>query len=519
MKTIYFNQDNHHFYGYHPPEDMTPEGVDGLVDFYAQGKQLAGLLFCVNVQRALFPSATWETFWDGYDPSKGEDQPAARRGHGVHNLWLLQQRGIDQFERWLARCRHHGIEGWLTMRMNDSHGLVEFARNDPPPHPLEEWPSVFWREHPELRRAPYRSERSWEGSFDYGKAAVREHHMRLIRELFERYDMHGLELDWMRWGMMFAPGHEGEGRALLTEFVREVRNLADAAAKRLGHKVQLAHRLPADPQSCMALGYDPIAWAREGLADMVTLSSFCGATHFDYPIEIWRAMLGDHVELLVLAEPVIYSSGQCVMSHEFLFGSAASALQRKVDGIYLFNECYRESDERTLLLHELSSAGSLETLSKINRRHVFSRPQIIAPGEPRREALPVSLRHTPKDADFNRWDRNISLRICIGPKPEEGRALLRLGFSNDLPGLREMKVRINTQVLPSCEPLAWESRGDAWARRVAKALTEMLPTATVAYWYDIPLDALHADTNVVEFEPPQENGTLEWAEIILLPGA
>ena len=74
MKTIYFNQDNHHFYGSHPAEDMTEEGVDRLVDFYAQGTQLAGLLFCVNVQRALFPSKTWERFWDGYDPEKGENQ-------------------------------------------------------------------------------------------------------------------------------------------------------------------------------------------------------------------------------------------------------------------------------------------------------------------------------------------------------------------------------------------------------------------------------------------------------------
>jgi len=74
MKTIYFNQDNHHFYGFHPAEDMTAEGVDRLVDFYAQGTQLAGLLFCVNVQRALFPSKVWERFWDGYDPEKGENQ-------------------------------------------------------------------------------------------------------------------------------------------------------------------------------------------------------------------------------------------------------------------------------------------------------------------------------------------------------------------------------------------------------------------------------------------------------------
>jgi hypothetical protein len=252
---------------------MSVEGLHRLVDFYAAGTQVAGVLFCVNVQRALFDSHVWETFWDGYDPALGEGQPALKRTHGVRNHLLLRERGLDQHAVWLERCRHHGIEGWLTMRMNDCHGLKEYmvheqglqggdvCRDDWTIH----WPSQFWREHPELRRAPYRFERSWEGAFDYGKAEVREHHLALIRELFERYDMFGLEMDWMRWGMYFAPGYEQAGRPLLTEFVREVRRLAGACEKRVGHRVRLAHRLPANPESCLALGFDPITWAREGL--------------------------------------------------------------------------------------------------------------------------------------------------------------------------------------------------------------------------------------------------------------
>jgi hypothetical protein len=84
-RTIYFNEDNHHFYGAHPPEDMSVEGVQRLVDFYAVNTQVAGILFCVNVQRALFDSRVWERFWDGYDPALGEEQPALKRTHGVKN--------------------------------------------------------------------------------------------------------------------------------------------------------------------------------------------------------------------------------------------------------------------------------------------------------------------------------------------------------------------------------------------------------------------------------------------------
>ena len=181
MRRIYMNQDNHHFWGYHPPEDMKVQGLNRLVDTYVQNTQVAGVLFCVNLQRALYDSQVWENFYSDYDPSLGEDQPCLRRTHGVKNLMLLNERGINQYDVWLARCREHGIEGWLTMRMNDCHGLKEFVTQyDGAPDWALVWAGTFWREHPELRRAPYRLERSWEGAFDYAKPEVREHHMRLF---------------------------------------------------------------------------------------------------------------------------------------------------------------------------------------------------------------------------------------------------------------------------------------------------------------------------------------------------
>lgn len=83
-------------------------------------------------------------------------------------------------------------------------------------------------------RAPYRYERNFEGAFDYGHEEVRRHHLKLIGELFERYDLDGLELDWMRWMFMFAPGGEQRGRDILSDFVSQAGCLRPAAEKRLG---------------------------------------------------------------------------------------------------------------------------------------------------------------------------------------------------------------------------------------------------------------------------------------------
>ncbi len=208
MADLYLNEDNQSFYAHRPEEEMTPAGVDAVVDA-AAAFPVTGIAFCVNVQRALFASQAWETFYADYDPMLGDEQPAIWRRHGARNLWLLEQRGIDHHARWLARCRMHGIEGWLSMRMNDCHGLKEYTQADAgeeATHWTRHWASTWWREHPELWRAPYRLERSWEGAFDFIHAAVREHHLALAREVLGRYDMFGFELDWMRWGMMFAPG-------------------------------------------------------------------------------------------------------------------------------------------------------------------------------------------------------------------------------------------------------------------------------------------------------------------------
>ena len=73
--------------------------------------------------------------------------------------------------------------------------------------------STFWLAHPEYWRVPGSTSGWTDRAFDYAIPAVREHHMAFVRELLARYDADGLELDWMRFGYHFKPGHEEEGRA------------------------------------------------------------------------------------------------------------------------------------------------------------------------------------------------------------------------------------------------------------------------------------------------------------------
>ena len=506
---IYFNQDNHHFYGFHPESDMTAEGLRRLVDVYADKSDVKGILFCVNVQRALFDSKVWEHF---------RDLPLeAREGEGleqVANLRRLAADGIDQFEVWLKRCRELGIEGWLTMRMNDCHGLCQNANGDTAKGGMSIWASELWKSNPQLRRASYRFERSWEGAFDFGKAEVRKHHLALVEELFGRYDMHGLELDWMRWGMYFAPGFERENKALLTEFVGEIRKLADKAEARLGHPIKLAHRIPANPEACLNCGFDLIAWGRRGYADMVTLSSFLCGANFDLPIELWQAILPEGTVINAYVESIAESyPGNSSGSYEFLAGAAAAAWSAGADNLYLFNECYRESDNPELLKCLLRDLCSAERLQKLPRRLPVTFPQVSIAGDTPRTVLPVPLRQPKIGSAFSRMAENITVRLQAGKVAADGRCLLRLGFSKEVAkdALKEMPVRFNTAIVPRSKLPEYDGPVKGFKGG------GLPPSVAFELVFEIKPELIHETFNAIEFVPPQIDGTLEWCELLLLP--
>ena len=201
---------------------------------------------------------------------------------------------------------------------------------------------------------------------NYAHAAVREHQMAFVRELLERYDPDGLELDWMRFGYHLTPGHEREEAEILTDFVREVRSLTTEWSKKRGHAIRLAVRAPAHPDAAAGLGMDAVLWAREGLVDMIVPCPFWTSSDFDIPVELWRERLGEAAERVTVAPGVEYNArpwpGGAAVANDLasLRGFAASAYDRGAESIYLFNwmdsetRPVTESDYARLLREGLS---------------------------------------------------------------------------------------------------------------------------------------------------------------------
>ena len=253
MKGVLFNQDSTEFFYTHTADQMSAEAVDAWVDSLADAG--VGTLFSnTNAMRANYASRVWETDWHGYDPAGPDDQPVLKylpaddipgTRRRLDSAQRLADMGIDFHERAFARCRKRGIGCWASMRMNDLHDCH-----------LQDSPllSTFYKEHPEFRRVPYRFTGWPDRALDWAFPEVRDHYLKFVVEHLERWNLDGLELDWMRFGYHFAIGRELEGGAILADWIGQVRQECRRAAKRLGHPVKLGVRVPSTPRDGAQLG-------------------------------------------------------------------------------------------------------------------------------------------------------------------------------------------------------------------------------------------------------------------------
>ena len=374
---ILYNDDDSHRFGLDPPGAMKPERLDMLVDELADSQVTVMLINC-NAQRTNYQSKVW----DVYD---------------MDNVRAMFAAGVDPNQRMIDRCRKRGISPWISIRMNDVHDAHK---------PNPSFHSRFWMEHHEYWRYPDRT--GWEDrALNYGLKPVRDYMMLLIREVCDRYDMDGLELDWNRFRLHFREGEEIEQGKALTEWMVEVREVVRAAEKKWKHPILLVPRVPARPDVSYGIGLDAITWAKRGLIDHLIVAPFFGTTDYDIPVEQWIELLrGTGVgvtaglEIRVQPHP---SAPVLPNTPERRRGAAMAALARGSQGIYLFNH-YDIGGTMPFLLNEMHSVDSLVNKDRI---YTVTYADIAIPGKPIPAALPKSLK-SGESAEF---------RLFIGPKP------------------------------------------------------------------------------------------------------
>lgn len=366
MLVVNLDNDSYFLGGADSPA-YTEDGIRRYLDEIVAGGAMTHLVMCVSGQRVNFDSKTWEPIWEGVnDP--GPDGITTNHPWCA-NLRRLHERGIDPYRIWIGRAREKGVSPWLSLRMNDHHnkaGVKSFYRNE----------RRFYL-RPDLKR-DLSGEAAYGELFDYAKDEVRRHAFDLVREVLDRYDPDGLELDWMRSPGLLTPGRERELAGVLTEFMRDVRKIADAAGLRRNRRIRIAVRVPWSIDCALGYGMDVIRWVADGSVDAMAVCNFFLSQDFALDISGWvRAVHAVNPAVVVLpgcdmlpcASPNWTCTFQEVGADRALLDAWASIWSGRADGHYLFNALYLAEPARKAVL---SGALTPVSLARNRRRYHVS---------------------------------------------------------------------------------------------------------------------------------------------------
>ena len=239
--------------------------------------------------------------------------------------YMLSKEYEDPVKISLNTARQGNISPWISYRMNDHHYLEYIGERVPPTH------DPFWLAHPEFRLRTTRSN-------NYIFPEVRDWYFAILQELVTNYSADGLELDFMRSAPYFEPEDVPQGTLIMTDFVRRLRRLTQE------HGMKLGVRVPNSIANALNAGLDVPTWKKEGLIDLITVSTFF-ITSPDQNVEEYKALPGTadvlgELHFITDTCPVLgYNMGRRT-GREVYLTMAASLMERGADGVSFFNFSY-----------------------------------------------------------------------------------------------------------------------------------------------------------------------------------
>ncbi len=286
------------------------------------------------------------------------------------------EQGTDNLEVMVDFCHTNGIEVFWSLRMNDTH---DYSNENMRPR----WKS----EHPEyLIGTPDNPPRcyTWT-SADFSHSWVRTKVFRIVRDVCERYDVDGIELDFFRHLCYFkTPSYGGvateEEIAAMTDLVRRIRAMADEQGARRGRPILIAMRLPDSLDYCRALGLDLQSWLEDDLLDILVVGGYMQLNPWEYSVGLGKTYGVPVYPSLDESRHRDKEACKRRMTLETYRARAAEAWEAGMDGIYVFNVF----DPRNPLWNELGDPEKLRGLSKtyfVNYRTTHHAKQYLATGE------------------------------------------------------------------------------------------------------------------------------------------
>jgi hypothetical protein len=307
--------------------------VQGYVDEVADAQCSALLLSPVWGQTIPLWDSDVVPLWKGV--GRTMTCPDTFQGKVIARIRDLLLSGVDFVGETGRRCKERKLPFLLSWRMFDMHGIER---------PEDPWTNDFYVRNPQFRigdpEVPFWNSKI---ALDFSHPEVRAYQLSIIRELFERYDFEGIELDFLRSPYFFSRRIPYERRVQsLRAFLQGVREIVD----RRGKDRPIGARVPQTWDLVLELGLDLSAFAREGLLDWVNVSPFY-ETSSELEIARYRAKLpgtrifGELTQTTGVVKALELGLETTRKSTpETLRSTAQTFLAQGADGVSMFNFCY-----------------------------------------------------------------------------------------------------------------------------------------------------------------------------------
>ncbi len=273
---------------YAATERATADDLRQMVAFLSRSG-VDTLTQCVHTRwQAYYDSKVVEVAWD---PRHAADQSAQRAEDWacLSAMRRLVEVGDDPLKVLADACHRNGMRFVPSLRLNDSTELDEKDGRY----------GSFRRDHPQWKIPDSHA-------MDFAVSEVRQHILDVVEELSQRYDIDGIDLDFMRHPRLFRDDQVRDQTAAMTGLVRQIRSVLDNAGEGRKQRLLLIVRVPMkigegefttdDPNDadleCLGTGLDVPTWVSEGLVDIVCPMSFA-ATDWDRMIVAmaqWRSL-------------------------------------------------------------------------------------------------------------------------------------------------------------------------------------------------------------------------------------
>jgi hypothetical protein len=258
--------------------------------------------------------------------------------------------GGDMVDTFSKRCRQTGLKPFVSIRLNDVHGH-ETANLPPGPRNEIAWATMapIHVNHPDWRLG--KNILDWpQRPLNWVHPEPREYKLQLIQELCQKYQLTGIELDFMRFPYFFREKEttSEQRKEIMLDFIRRTRKILDDSSADGEHR-WLCVRVPALVESHNLMGIDLVQWVQAGV-EMINASYFYFTSQDGNLAELKKQSEGAalYVEMChttrvgpTVGDPKAYDAFAFRRTTDIQFYTTAHlAYARGCAGISLFNFVY-----------------------------------------------------------------------------------------------------------------------------------------------------------------------------------